>query len=245
MSANSLNERFKTVYKLLKEKGEIVKSSPTKSKSIFALNIFGNKSYGFLIDKCLRNERKIKLKHAQRLTKHYEVRLDYMIKGELPVFEYEEEEFLPARPMNDEVRPVHNQSSNILFSTAAAVASNTFDVGNEEETEHFRIPGIGVHGEHVAFMIDGNSMYPTIASGDMVICRPLHSGERMIENQIYVVRTFDNNLLVKRVQKEVGHNKEIVHLKLISDNYMEHDPFLVPIEEIRDLLKVVHKVTPL
>ena len=243
MNKNELNERFKKVYHELEKRGEIVKSNPAKSKSIFALNIFGNKSYGFLIDKCLRNERKISFKHAQRLSEYYQVRLDFMTKGEFPIFEDEVVEG-SHRASESEVRYVESGKSNIIFSTAAAFASNTFGMeNNQEQTHHFHIPGI--HGEHVAFVIDGNSMYPTINNGDMVICRFLNTGERVHENQIYVIRTYDNNLLVKRVQQILGENKEIIQLKLISDNYMEHDPFIIPIEEVRDLLKVVHKVTPL
>jgi phage repressor protein C with HTH and peptisase S24 domain len=243
MSTNELNERFRVVYEELQKRGAIVKSNPEKSKSMFAFNIFGNKSYGFLIDKCLRNERKISFKHAQKLSDYYQVRLDFMTKGELPIFQ-DEVQHTAGRMTDSEVRYIETGRSNILFSTAAAFASNTFGMSNNEEyTENFSIPGI--HGEHVAFVIDGNSMYPTITNSDMVICRFLNTGERIIDNQIYVIRTFDNNLLVKRVQQIVGQNNETIELKLISDNYIEHDPFFIPIEEVRDLLKVVHKVTPL
>ncbi len=243
MNTNDLNERFKIVYQQLEEQEKIVKNNPEKSKSMFAFRIFGNKSYGFLIDKCLRNERKISFKHAQKLAKYYQVRLDFMTKGELPIFEKELGQ-TANRQTDSEVRYISPSKSNILFSTAAAFASNTFGMGsNEEYIENFHIPGI--HGDHVAFVIDGNSMYPTITNGDMVICRFLNTGEPLVENQIYVIRTHDNNLLVKRIQKNLGKNNEIIELKLISDNYMEHDPFMIPIEEVRDLLKVVHKVTPL
>lgn len=243
MPSNELNERFKIVYQALQDRGEIVKSNSEKSKSVFANYIFGNKSYGFLIDKCLRNERKISFKHAQKLEEHYHVRLDYMTKGEMPVFQ---DEVIPvaSRAPSSEVRYVEKGNSNILFSTAAAFATNTFGMNSSEEyTENFSIPGI--HGEHVAFVIDGNSMYPTITNGDMVICRFLNTGERVVDKDIYVIRTFDNNLLVKRLQRIFDKKNKLVELKLISDNYIEHDPFFIPIEEVRDLLKVVHKVTRL
>ena len=125
MNTNELNERFKQVYQALEKRGEIVKSNPAKSKSIFALKIFGNKSYGFLIDKCLRNERKISFKHTQRLSEHYQVRLDFMTKGEQPIFEDEEVAGMHKKS-DSEVRYVESGKSNIIFSTAAAFAQNAF-----------------------------------------------------------------------------------------------------------------------
>ena len=250
-----LNERFKIVFQLLVDKGEVIKSSREKGMSSFAEKIMGNKSYGHIIRAYLKDSdsRTITYAQAKRLVKHYGVNWSYMFEGEGPVFieetieqkeNFTSQDLLAGSPKSDDVLNKNNtpkHKTNILFSSISAFASSTVDVGVHADSERFYIPGM--QGEHIAFYIKGESMTPTIADGDMVICRSLDSHERIIENEIYAIVTSSGNVMVKRVQKILNKHRQMLGLKLISDNYLEHDPFTIPIHEVRKLLKVERKLT--
>lgn len=248
-----LNQRFKVVFQHLVDKGEVVKSSREKGMSSFAEKIMGNKSYGHIVRAYLKDSdaRTITYPQAKRLVKHYGVNWTYMFEGKGAIFvsDKEEENFSnkeisAGSPKSDDVftkTNVPKHKTNIVFSSISAFASSTVDVGVHEDSERFYIPGM--QGEHIAFYIKGESMTPTISDGDMVICRSLDSNERIIENEIYAIVTSSGNVMVKRVQKILNKHRQLQGIKCISDNYLEHDPFTLTINEVQKLLKVERKLT--
>lgn len=249
-----LNDRFKVVFKALVERGEIVKNSRQKGMSNFAEKIMGNKSYGHIVRAYLKEHptRVITYEQAHLLIKHYDVSRDYLFEGILPIFASEQVDGgspkSDERPTLDSVAeptPTYQTAempkTNVLFSTMSAFASSTVDVNIMDATERFYIPGM--QGEHIAFYIKGASMTPTIADGDMVICRAIEQHERIFENEIYAIVTNAGNVMVKRIQKILGKNRQLKGIKCISDNYLEHDPFTLALHEVRKLLKVERKLT--
>ena len=129
---------------------------------------------------------------------------------------------------------------NILYSNVSAFAGNTVGLEINEKRERFRIPGIS--GSLVAFTIQGNSMAPTIKSGDMVICSALASFADIKENEIYAIVS-EEFVWVKRLQLVKGKSGAILQLKLISDNHLEYDPFSIEVGRIKKVLKVKLKLT--
>ncbi|MGH1335625.1 MAG: S24 family peptidase [Aureispira sp.] len=243
-----LNERFKIVFEALEEKGEVVKSSRKKGISNFAEKITGKKAYGHIIRACLNDERYITYQQAHLLVKYYQVNPLYLFEGQGAIFAIAGIESLPTNgsPKSDTPTPILSPSTtlpktNIVYSSLSAFASSTVDVGIQENSERFYIPGM--QGEHIAFYIKGASMNPTIADGDMVICRSIDTNERIIENEIYAIVTSVGNVMVKRIQKILNKNRQLKGIKCISDNYLEHDPFTLAIHEVRKLLKVERKLT--
>lgn len=243
-----LNERFKMVFGALEEKGEVVKSSRKKGISNFAEKITGKKAYGHIIRACLNDERYITYQQAHLLVKHYQVNPLYLFEGQGAIFATAEDTPLPTNgsPKSDNLVPTNAPyvpipKTNIIYSSLSAFASSTVDVGVQENSERFYIPGM--QGEHIAFYIKGASMNPTIADGDMVICRTIDTNERIVENEIYAIVTSVGNVMVKRVQKIHDKHRQLKGLKCISDNYLEHDPFTLAIHEVRKLLKVERKLT--
>lgn len=243
-----LNERFKVIFEALEEKGEVVKSSRKKGISNFAEKITGKKAYGHIIRACLNDERYITYQQAHLLVKHYQVNPLYLFEGQGAIFANTETEQLPTNgsPKSDTPTPTLAPSTslpktNIVYSSLSAFASSTVDVGIQEDSERFYIPGM--QGEHIAFYIKGASMSPTIADGDMVICRSIDTNERIVENEIYAIVTSVGNVMVKRIQKILNKNRQLKGIKCISDNYLEHDPFTLAIHEVRKLLKVERKLT--
>lgn len=233
----SMQERFKWLISQLVERGELTPNSREKGYSHFAERVFGNKQYGHLLDKFMKDERSFPLKHATRFCEVYGISYDYLVHGG---------NNHPFKATNYNLEntdgAAYSPQANILYSSMSAFASLAVDVSVYEESEKFYIPGL--QGEFIAFNIKGNSMSPTIADGDMVICRIMETGEPIHDNEIYAI-VQGNSVMVKRIQKIRGKNNELVKLKLISDNYLEHDPFIIPITDVRRLLKVERRVTGL
>jgi hypothetical protein len=234
INRQALNERFKSVYQELLNRGVIIKSNREKSKTVFA-NKLGTK--GHIIDLYLQDKRKITYEQAKRLCSVYKVNEAYMFQGQGKPFngQLPKEDRL-AMALGIDFNP------NILFTNIEAFSSNTVGVDLLEANDHFHIPGL--LGELVAFNINGDSMAPTIRTGDMVICNPIETVKEMKDNDIYAVVT-NQSVWVKRVQRCFDPHGRWTHLKLISDNFQEYDPFLVEIKEVRKLLKVKRRLTGL
>lgn len=237
-----LNNRFQKIYHLLVKRGEIIKNDRKKSLSAFAEKILG-KRRGFIIKNYLDGERFITYDQAMALCEHYGVSKEFMFHGKGEPFETESDwmQALEERVSPDFVSEP-TPTGNILYSTIDAFASSTVDVQSYEETERFHIPGL--QGAFVAFTINGDSMAPTIRSGDLVICQPLDSYETIRDNEIYAVVTAQS-VMVKRIRREYDSQNHLTSLKLISDNYIEHDPFEVDLGEVRQVLRVVRRLTGL
>lgn len=234
VNRQALNGRFCSVYTELVDRGVIVKNDRKKSKTVFA-HTLGTK--GHIIDLYLQGKRKITYEQAKLLCSAYKVNESYMFQGQGKPFngQLPKEDRL-AMALGIDFNP------NILFTNVEAFSSNTVGVDLLEDTDHFRIPGL--LGDLIAFNINGNSMAPTIKTGDMVICNPIETFKEMKDNDIYAVVT-KQSVWVKRVQKCFDKFGRWTHLKLISDNFHEYDPFLVELKEVRRLLKVKRKLTGL
>lgn len=234
----ALNERFIEVMTLLEAADIIVRNDREKGFSAVAARILGDKRYGNLINKFLAGERLISFEQAERLCEEFNVSRDYMFKGEGLAFVKAHN-----RSLTGNVRILGRQRGNILFSDIEALASAAIDINVHESTERFSIPGLG-GGDYIAFYISGNSMSPTIADGDMVICSPLENTDRINDNEVYAIVT-ESAVLVKRIQKVYTKDRQLVKLKLISDNYLEHDPIVLNISQVRKIMKVERKLAAL
>lgn len=85
------------------------------------------------------------------------------------------------------------------------------------------------------FPVVGNSMDPTIQSGDIVGIRKLDSMDRIRPNDIYLIFTTDNERMLKRIK---GVNASEATLTLYSDN-PAYDPFQVLKEQVAAVYKVI------
>lgn len=236
VSRQELNRRFKITYEELVSKGEIVKSNRQKSKSAFAASL-GTKSH--IINLYLNGKRMITYAQAKLLCSKYGISEAYMFQG-------------IGEPFSSTVLPNPERrlcmalgidfSPNILFTNAEAFASNTVGVDLWEQNERFRIPGI--NGDLVALYINGDSMNPTIEAGDMVICSSIDMASDLDEEEVYAVVS-SSCVWVKRVQKCFDRHGRWTHLRLISDNSEEFDPFIIENSEVRSLLKVTRRITGL
>ncbi len=236
-----LNARFIKVFKMLEDRGEIIKNDRNgKGLGDFAERILGNKAYGHIIRAYLNesDNRCINYEQARRICREYNINQTYLLEGVGTPFGMD---IPPAVEVaDDQVRP-----NNILFTSKEAFAGTTVDPGsfNREKSEYFSLPGMLGEG-FVAFPINGNSMEPVIMDGDIVICRQIAGVHEIRDNKIYAVKN-NGAIWVKYVQVIPNDRGRITHLKLISANYLEHDPFIEEVNEYTRLYRVDRKISEL
>jgi hypothetical protein len=233
-----LNDRFIRVFQMLEDKGVIVKND-RKGKGIgdVAEKVLGNKGYGHIIRAFLNNDDKrvISYSQARKFCREYGINEDFLLDGSGTPFGFD----LPKRGGTESG---HFTRGNILFTTVEAFAGSTLgpDSFDTEESSWFSLPGIQGSGL-VAFQINGNSMEPVINNGDLVVCREVDRMDNVKDNEIYAVKN-NGSLWVKHVQR-IQHGNRVTHLKLISANHLEHDPFVEEVNIHTRLYRVIRKIS--
>ena len=237
-----LNDRFVKIFKQLEDKGTIVKNDRNgRGVGDVAGKVLGNKSYGHIIRAYLdpNSKRVIDYGQARQFCRAYNISESFMIDGVGQPFEDDSQ----ASKMYDMYTFSEGPKGNIVFTTVEAFAGPAVDVGSfaRESNSHFSIPGIS-GGNLVAFPINGNSMEPIINNGDIVVCREINSVQDVKENEMYAVRS-NGSVWVKYVKCIKNKAGRITNLKLVSANYLEHDPFVEEVNEFTRLYKVIRRIS--
>jgi len=232
-----LNERFSRVFQLLEERGVVVKNDRNgKGMGDFAEKILGNRGYGHIIRAFLTStdKRVISYSQARTLCREYGVSESYMLDGIGTPFGFD----IPNGKNYRENVP----QGNILFTTTEAFAGATVEADGFVKESHnwFSIPGLDGNGL-VAFPIKGDSMEPIIHDSDLVICHQVEGPENLRDNEIYAVKN-NGSLWIKYVQR-IFHGGRVTHLKLISANHLEHDPFIEEVNVHTRLYKVIRRIS--
>jgi Peptidase S24-like len=221
---NIVNQRFRKIFAALE------KLSLIRGKSDIAAKLG---TYNHVINSVLKGERNITVEQMGKLIDLFNLRADFL-------FGISDEMFvggIAARP-NAERSWAGRQNITLVPDRALAGYATALDTPQYiADFPRFSLPNM--EGNLLAFEISGNSMEPTIASGDTVVCEPLERGEPIRDNQIYVVVT--DVVVAKRVQqvKEAG---VLRGFDLISDNIF-FKPYSVSTEEVRQILRVKCRLT--
>ncbi len=234
-----LNSRFVEAFKMLEERGAIVKNDRSgRGVGDVAERVLGNKAYGHIIRAFLNpgSKRVIDYGQAQSFCRSYDLNEAWMLHGIGSPLGFDD----PGMALNDKSLPIGGEG-NILFTTVRAFAGSTLGAESREDNSYFSIPGVGGTGL-IAFQIEGNSMDPVIKHGDIVVCRSIESIVDVRDNEIYAVRS-SGNVWVKYVQTIHNQRGRIARLKMISANYFDHDPFEEDVNETTRLYKVVRKIS--
>lgn len=232
------------VFKLLQDRGDIILNDRGgKGMGDFAKKVLGNRAYGHIIRAFLTEDDKrvIDYHQARIVCQEYGVNESYLIDGMGTPFGQE----LPKiRHLDDSnsnvVRP------NIIFTSVQAFAGSGDSAADafgskSEDNELFGLPGVSGAGL-VAFPVEGNSMNPTINSGDVVICRQIDGVGDIKDNDIYAVKS-NGNLWIKHVQCIKNEKGRTIQLKMISANHLEFEPFTHDVSEYTRLFKVIRKIS--
>ncbi len=239
-----MNERFIQAFRLLEERGEIVKNDRNgKGVGDVASKVLGNRMYGHIIRAFLDNKRHIDYDNAQKFCRLYDINEDFVLRGlgNLTSSSESKENQFPDKYYV--VAPT--EGGNIIFTSFQAFAGTAaFDSGSfarDESTTRFSVPGLS-GGNLFAFPINGNSMEPIINSGDIVVCRKLNTPNEIKDNEIYAVR-HNGTVWVKYLQPVKNKAGRVIQLKLVSANYLEHDPFIEDVNENTQLFKVIRRIS--
>lgn len=229
-SDHIVNQRFKTVFE------ELEKQNLIKGKSDIAKKLG---TYNHVINSILKGQRNITVDQLRKLFDIYLIDANYM-------FGLSDEMFLPGADLDGSI-PTRSmderfqaQKNNITLYPHRALAGNAIESQelNPEELPTFSIPGLS--GDLTAIEISGDSMYPNLTNGDIVICDPIERGQSLRENHVYVIVT--DVVVAKRVQL-VRNAQGPERLRLISDNDNVYKPYEIDLEDIRQILKVKARLT--
>ena len=227
-SQNIVNQRFKEVYDYL-ENNNLIKGKSDIAKKLG--------TYNHVINSILKAKRNITVDQLNKLFEIYSVNANFLfgISDEM-IAGYGD---LMSQPFSSRV---NGGRANIQLVTHKALAGNLM-ASQEYEDEvlsSFSVPGL--EGSNLfAIEIEGNSMFPTITNGDVVVCEQLERGESLKANSVYVIVTKDG-VVAKRIQQN-KQNNSLASLSLISDNSSTYKPYDVDIDEVVKILKVKCRLT--
>ena len=230
-SDNIVNQRFRKVFEELEKKNLI------KGKSDIAKQLG---TYNHVINSILKGDRNITVDQLHKLFETYSVDANFMFGFNDAMFmgNFSSDSAVPTRSMGDRFFSGRMNITLVPNRAMAGYALEHHDEGFLSELPKFSIPNL--EGNLIAFEINGDSMYPTITNGDIVVCEPLERGDPMRDNNVYVVVT--DVVVAKRIQ-QIKDENTISQVRLISDNSAVYKPYEVDLEDIRQILKVKCRLT--
>jgi hypothetical protein len=229
-SDHIVNQRFKTVFETL-EKENLIRGKSDIAKQLG--------TYNHVINSILKGQRNITVDQLRKLFQLYFINANY-------IFGLTDQMFLPGSEYSDAI-PTHSLEdsyqaprNNITLYPHRALAGSAIEAQDIDEAElpTFSVPGLS--GNLIAIEISGDSMYPHLTNGDIVICEPVERGASIRENHVYVIVT--DAVVAKRVQVVRGQDGQ-EKLRLISDNSAVYKPYEVDLDEVQQILKVKARLT--
>lgn len=133
----------------------------------------------------------------------------------------------------------YSEEGTPIYELAATATQSEYS-GQLPEIPAFHVKIPGYEDCNFGMHVFGHSMYPTIETGSLVLCRKVNDKSVIMYGEIYLIRTADY-LMVKRLQK----NKEKGHVLCTSDNFEKRneefkrfEPFELSVDKIIDLYLV-------
>jgi transcriptional regulator with XRE-family HTH domain len=160
----------------------------------------------------------------------------YYEKGEYDGSEKKVEKYLQKLAG---VKENKNEAGTPIYDLHAT-ASGNHNVSQLPEVPSFHVNVPGYEDCNFGMYVYGHSMYPTIESGSLILCRRVSDKQVIMYGEIYLIRTADY-LMTKRLQK--AENKS--HVLCTSDNFEQRsekfkrfEPFEIERDKIIDLYLV-------
>lgn len=223
---NIVTKRFIEAISLLKEKN-VIKSGRQLALS---LDFIPQSMHAILT-----GERDVTIDLLRKAMENYPINAQYIFTG-------------VGEPLQDvEVTPPHvtkDCSPNIFYVPVAAQAGYSeqyFDSVFLDDLYAFSLPQFkDQKGDYRCFEVNGDSMEPTLFSGEKVVCslvRRENNFAALRNHYVYVVVTH-HGIVVKRVVKE-----ESGTLTLVSDNGF-YEAYSIPMDEIAEIWSIQLKISP-
>jgi peptidase S24-like protein len=228
-SENIVNQRFRKVFDAL-EKNNLIKGKSDIAKKLG--------TYNHVVNSILKGDRNVTVDQLHKLFENYEVDANYMFGFTEDMFSGSSSRSLPTRSMDERFTGGRLNITLVPSRAVAGYALEHQDAGYLSELPKFSIPNL--EGNLIAFEISGDSMYPTVTNGDIVVCEALERGDVLRDNNVYVVVT--DVVVAKRIQ-QIREDEHGGQLRLISDNGAVYKPYEVDLADIRQVLKVKCRLT--
>lgn len=161
--------------------------------------------------------------HIIRLSKLFDVTADYLLTGNKKLIHMTSKNgFLPL----------------IDAKAHAGLITNLHKEDVMDDFEYYKIPGYNPTKDSVLIEIKGDSMRPTILSGDVLICQTQHNLDYVVDGSLVVIVT-DEDLFTKRIFKHEAAD----YFWLESDNPHDDKKKKIKRTDIKQLLMVIGKVS--
>ena len=122
-------------------------------------------------------------------------------------------------------------------NAAAGYLDNKDDPAFFSQLEYYRIPGFQKSGNHRIFLVQGDSMYPTISETDYLVCSEVGDTSKLENGDLAVFVTADG-VVVKRVRFDKG-------LIILESDNPKYKAFTLEEKSVSEVWKVEAKVTKL
>ncbi len=193
-------------------------------------------------------KRKVNADLIGKMVHNFNINANYLFTGSGDHFSADAE--APAAPIVQEqiiTVVTDNQGSerivHVPYAAQAGYVDQFHDPIYMQELPAFSLPDQRFStGTHRCFDVSGDSMEPTIFSGEKVVCSYVEQDlwkTNIRNNYVYVVVT-DSGIVLKRVVNNLNTNGELI---IKSDNSF-YDLFSLPITSIREVWLVTHKISP-
>ena len=197
------------------------------------------------LSEILKGRRDVTIEVLRKAIALYKINPNYIFGGSGAMFVYDEvpkdgkgQIVTVVTDNHDEERIVH-----VPVSAQAGYGGQLHDPIYFKELPTFSLPDFKFKtGTHRCFDITGDSMEPTLYSGDKVVCSFLEKDNWEVsvkDNFVYVVVT-KGDVLIKRVINKIKDAKVI---ELFSDNNF-FQPYPVNISDVLELWYVKVKISP-
>lgn len=134
-------------------------------------------------------------------------------------------------------RDVHKLIPYVDIEAVGGFGSESLSIDQSNITDYYDIPLFKNKKVDFICPVRGNSMLPRYQSGDLVACTIVRENTFIQWNEIHVVATRDQGILLKRVKK----SKTDGFLTMISED-KDFEPFDVPKSEITGIALVVGSI---
>lgn len=223
-----LTKRFIICHGILKETGRI----RTNSEFAQALDYSPQG-----ISEILNGRRDVTIDLMTKAVKIYKINPIFLTLGKGPEFLNEKN---PAGLQILSVVVDENDNERIVHVPVGAQAGYALELADPEylsELPMYNIPDYDLaHGSFRSFDVEGASMYPTLLSGDRVICQyvePSLWAHYIKGNHVYVLVS-ENGVVVKRVKNNILRDNKLV---IISDNET-YSSYEMDIDDVKEVWQV-------
>lgn len=216
---------FERVYAALKDQGKI------KSVRQFAISLdIAPQS----MDLIVKGKRNVTLDLVRKLASRYQVNANYLCLGQGSMF-------IDQEDIIEDVKDC-GRITYVPVSAAAGYGDQFRDPVYLQELPTFSLPEAKYkHGVHRCFDVSGDSMEPTLYTGEKVVCSQMEQQywrTSMRDGEVYVV-IVQGDVLVKRVINRIVEDRTL-HLHSDNDFY---PPRVVDVTEVSEIWHVNVKIS--